>query len=181
MTRGVHTGNGRDWPAERIEKLRGLAAAGLSARQMADKMGMTRNSVLGKCFRLDIPIQRQPKKVRKVRSRPKVATNDGFRPTYAASRSGRKSYHPASRGLGLAVREPAVHLAPGMIDLPAEPTAATAVTIMGLTDTTCRWPLGEPTVNMLYCGAATEFGSYCPFHSRKAYKMRGEPDDRPLP
>jgi GcrA cell cycle regulator len=167
MTRGVHTGNGRDWPAERIEKLRGLAAAGLSAREMGNKMGMSRNSVLGKCYRLGIVIQRQVKgpkrRLRAEVGNVRITLNTPRRPGGARP---------------MAIHAAATLQPPEPI---TEPTLGSAVTIMGLTDKTCRWPLGEPSPEMLYCGAATEFGSYCPFHSRKAHKVRGEPDDRPQP
>lgn len=163
----------RDWPLDRLERLATLAADGLSARQMADKMHMSRNAILGMCYRRGIAITRQAegRKRRRVRSKPRVEVMDGWRPTYASG------HHPASRGLGYALTAPAVHLPPGLMDLPAEPTAATAVTIMGLTGQSCRWPVGgEPNVNMLYCGAtkATDRLSFCPFHCRMAYRPRGE-------
>jgi hypothetical protein len=48
------------------------------------------------------------------------------------------------------------------------------VTILGLRDGTirqCRWPLGLPSAEMLYCGAATVNGSsWCQHHHARVWQ-----------
>ena len=155
-----------EWTAEQTQRLRELATQDLSASQIGAALGVTKNAALGKMHREGIPMPRPKLKTRKGRSRPqphKIRLYDGWR----------TPRQTASRGLGQVFRDQAVHLPPGLIDLPAEPTAATAVDIIGLTPTSCRWPLGEPTADMLYCGATIGVGSYCPFHTMKAFRPRG--------
>lgn len=52
-----------------------------------------------------------------------------------------------------------------------DPSLRFACTIMGLGDETCRWPMGEPTHDMLYCGAPTAgYGPYCAWHTKISCK-----------
>ncbi|MDI4667129.1 GcrA family cell cycle regulator, partial [Xanthobacter autotrophicus] len=45
-------------------------------------------------------------------------------------------------------------------------------TIMNLTESTCRWPIGEPgKENFHFCGARSNPGTpYCTTHARMAYQ-----------
>ena len=42
------------WTQERVELLKSRFAAGLSCRQMADEIGVSRNAVIGKLSRLNL-------------------------------------------------------------------------------------------------------------------------------
>jgi GcrA cell cycle regulator len=46
--------NGATWTSERIELLKRCLHAGLSCRQIADEIGVTRNAVIGKMNRLGL-------------------------------------------------------------------------------------------------------------------------------
>lgn len=49
--------------------------------------------------------------------------------------------------------------------------SANPVTLMGLESRHCRWPLGEPSHDMLYCGDTAELDQpYCSTHCRLAYQ-----------
>lgn len=49
------------WPEELVKKLRRLAKRGLSASEIAEKMGdFTRNAIIGKCHRSKIALKRTP-------------------------------------------------------------------------------------------------------------------------
>ncbi len=52
----------------------------------------------------------------------------------------------------------------------SDPALRFACTIMDLTSETCRWPMGEPAHDMLYCGAPIPMGSYCGYHQSVAYQ-----------
>lgn len=45
------------WTEEEITQLRKLAREGLSGAQIAERFGITRNAILGKCHRLGIKLQ----------------------------------------------------------------------------------------------------------------------------
>ena len=51
----------KSWPSERIELLKNLCRRNWSPRQIADRLGMTRNAVIGKANRLGMPIYQKPK------------------------------------------------------------------------------------------------------------------------
>ncbi len=57
------------------------------------------------------------------------------------------------------------------VDLPPDQSDC-AVTILGLTDSTCRWPIERPAEPMLYCGAAPiqDGKPYCQRHDRLAHR-----------
>lgn len=44
------------WTSEKVQEIRELASEGLSARQIGDKVGRTRNSIIGKLRRMGIPL-----------------------------------------------------------------------------------------------------------------------------
>lgn len=44
------------WTEERVEILRRLAIEGYSSSQVADELGLSRNAVIGKAYRLGIPL-----------------------------------------------------------------------------------------------------------------------------
>ena len=52
----------KSWPSERIELLKNLCRRNWSPRQIAERLGMTRNAVIGKANRLGMPIYQKPPK-----------------------------------------------------------------------------------------------------------------------
>jgi hypothetical protein len=48
------------------------------------------------------------------------------------------------------------------------------LTVVDLTDGTCRWPTGNPRdlSTFRYCGGAAHSGPYCDHHARLAYMPR---------
>jgi GcrA cell cycle regulator len=158
----TYRGTGKsDWPIERVEQLQVLAAKGLSARQMADKMKMSRNAILGMCYRRGIAIVKQASKPKQRRIRAGVG-------------NARITLNTPRRPRGdptLVFEAPATQ--PPQIPIDA-PSLSLAVKIMGLKDDSCRFPVSEePDVNMLYCGAVQQNGcSYCPYHAQLAVRQR---------
>lgn len=138
----------RTWTDDRIEHLRVLAADGLSASAIAAGLGggMSRNAVIGKLHRLGLaPTGRT------------VAAKPG-RPKVTKTRR-----HPFNQPRALAL---ALETAAPIIELPPD-QSPDACTIIQLTSESCRWPLGEPSPDMLYCGSQKWPGSsYCARHAR---------------
>lgn len=63
---------------------------------------------------------------------------------------------------------------PEIMDLPPDESPH-AITITDLGEDHCRWPLGTPAHDMLYCGDGAMRGlPYCARHSRIAYRMPGQ-------
>lgn len=136
------------WTDERVASLTKLWAEGLSGSEIATQLGgITRNSVIGKVHRLGLPKREDdraqpalPKKPRTFRTKPKF------------------NGHVE---LGFEF-EP--------IPEPTPDIATSPVTLLDLTDDTCRWPYGDPgTPDFHFCGGQSLDGPYCTRHARMAY------------
>jgi GcrA cell cycle regulator len=136
----------------RVEQLKTLWADGLSASQVAARLGVTRGMVTGKVHRLGL---NRPKPIHPRRTVPRP------RPMPAA-------LIPAQRG-----RDQRGHLEP----LPLPPPAATdtpRVSLLDASDSACRWPCAEIEAVAAglpyYCGLKKVPGlPYCPDHARRAF------------
>jgi GcrA cell cycle regulator len=144
------------WTDERVEELKKLWAEGLSASQIAKKIGgVTRNAVIGKVHRLGLSGRAAP-------SRPSSRPARAPKPRVAAS-TPVKSKVPAPRK----AVEPTV-TAPDPEPLPNGEFA----TVLTLKDSMCKWPLGDPASgDFRFCGHRTKAGdAYCEAHSQIAYQ-----------
>jgi GcrA cell cycle regulator len=154
------------WTDERVEQLKKLWAEGLSASQIAGRLGgVTRNAVIGKVHRLGLSGRATTSRMKSHRARPRsVSTNTAKRAV--KSRFGtvgnpalRALYHPDAE----AYVPPAEEL---------EIPLAERKTIQMLTETSCRWPIGDPqTPDFHFCNRSKVPGlSYCEHHARRAYQ-----------
>ena len=154
------------WTDEALADMRRLLAEGLSAARVAAELNsrfglaLTRNAVLGKCWRLGIvrTVKKAPK--RKWEARPP-----------------------------LIVRRAQLRLAPAQVKAlpppaPPEPVAiqpSLRVKLLDLREGMCRWPDGDPITDadFGFCGAAVARNadtarSFCVHHCRIAYVPVGE-------
>jgi GcrA cell cycle regulator len=138
------------WTDERIELLKVLWADGMSASQMAARLGgISRNAVLGKVHRLGLPLRELPK----------------YRLTCAPQKRA-TPLSPMRRHKTRADGEP---LAPKFSVMPLPPEQQRPAKLMAfvdLTDKSCRFSYGDPkTKDFGFCGCETAPGSsYCPGH-----------------
>jgi len=164
------------WTDERVELLKKLWADGLSASQIAGRLGagVTRNAVIGKVHRLNLsgraqqPRTAQPRQPRKQRE-PSLA--GGGRPTGMPSMptAGSTALKPVLRA-EMAPR-PAALPEPKPVRL-VDIARDGRVTILHLSDKTCKWPIGDPgSEEFCFCGHGPRDGSpYCEYHARLAYQ-----------
>jgi GcrA cell cycle regulator len=151
------------WTPEREAELRQLWSQGLTASQIAARLGASsRNSIIGKVHRLGLS---QPKGARLSREEINRLHNERRRERRARGVERRSS----GRYTSLPYPE----------KLPSEPqtqlagvSAGKGVTLLELTWRTCRWPLwGPDTDHGEYCGARPVDGlPYCVTHCRMAYR-----------
>lgn len=157
------------WNDERVELLKRLWGEGLSASQIAGELGgVTRNAVIGKVHRLGL--SGRVKAATPARPRKSRVEAPAPRPSNPQAR-------PATAGnTALAtVLETMVETAPAPAPKPVSGNVvpmATRCTIMNLTESTCRWPVGEPgTEGFHFCGGRSAPGMpYCTHHARMAYQ-----------
>lgn len=138
------------WTDERIAEMRRLSDEGLSRGQIAAAMGVTRNTICGKMNRLGIVNNPRPKRTRTQPTIPPVtpeqvqAINEIVAPEFEED---------------------------GWMTVETD-HAPNTFTIMDLTNTSCRWPVGN-VLPQQFCGCnqanMVEGRPYCPGHRRMSY------------
>jgi GcrA cell cycle regulator len=154
-----------DWTDETIARLRALWDEGHSTAEVGRRLGVTKNAVVGKAHRLNLParpspIRRSTGEARTVRRAPRRTTGPTL-PVLAAA------LIPA------APRPVEAKVAPAVRPVPAATRPAGR-------RTACSWPLGEPgTPSFGFCGEHAIHGKpYCPGHAAIAYvKVRDRRED----
>lgn len=141
------------WTDERVELLKGYFAAGLSCRQIAGEIGVSRNAVIGKLSRLNL--------TRDDGHKPRRST----RPDAAKGRAKtepRRQYHLLKAVYG----EPQ----PAAADEPIHSTHCCS--LLELSEQRCRWPISNPGAeDFRFCGNTPFQGlPYCAGHTRLAYR-----------
>lgn len=158
-----------DWSAASVALLRQRWADGASARAIAQELGggVSRCAVLGKVHRLKL---KQPE------SKPRHWRNEKARPrrrrpaarSRRAEERGMSALMAAFQTLGLDFSAADARTAYRH----AEKAFGPACGLLDLTETTCRWPIGEPgQEGFAYCGAAPfRRYPYCVGHCVIAYR-----------
>jgi GcrA cell cycle regulator len=172
------------WTEERVETLKRLWAEGLSASQIAGKLGMgvTRNAVIGKVHRLNLAGRVNTPRTQTPRTARKPAA-DGHN---TAPRGPSRPSMPTAGATALkSFAQPQSN--PRLAPLPepkplrlVESSKDGRITILHLSDKTCKWPIGDPQhEDFCFCGHGPRDGSpYCEYHARIAYQPAQERNRR---
>jgi len=158
------------WTDDRVAKLSKLWADGLSASQIAAELGgVTRNAVIGKVHRLGLSGRAKPASTGGAKTRRKPAPRSGGT-SYQRPRSSTRS--AGNTALKMDVR-PEARAKP--IENLVAPESK-KLTLLDLTESTCKWPTGDPTrPGFSFCGHKTqEDKPYCEFHSKLAFQPPSE-------
>ncbi|SFN91397.1 Global cell cycle regulator GcrA [Cohaesibacter marisflavi] len=160
------------WTDERVELLKKLWAEGLSASQVASELGgVTRNAVIGKVHRLGLsgrakttttaPRPRRPRNQQT--SRPARTSSSSTAAPSVGATALKVESQPQSAPQPKAVKNPQAD--------PVVVPISKRASILTLTETTCKWPIGDPgDTDFHFCGHKSESGSpYCKYHSEIAY------------
>ncbi|MBU3031404.1 GcrA family cell cycle regulator [Paracoccus marinaquae] len=192
------------WTDERVETLKRMWGEGQSASAIAKELGgVTRNAVIGKVHRLGLsnrndeaeaaPAAADPAVEKKIEKKPSPEA----RPEPAAARPEPAAAQPqpaAQPSFTPATRRPIV---PAGQPLPPQPSAneispealasvreiekkARRLTLMELTERTCKWPIGDPaTEKFWFCGLPSQPGKpYCEAHVGVAFQPMSSRRDR---
>jgi GcrA cell cycle regulator len=190
------------WPDARVELLKKMWAEGQSASQIAKELGgVTRNAVIGKVHRLGLSnragsnasaateakaapkpkAEAKPKPVPKPAPAPKA--EPAPKPAPAASAPvpmpARKQIIPA--GQPLPPQPSANEISPEALARVSEvEKKAKKLTLMDLTERTCKWPVGDPaTDDFWFCGLPVQQGKpYCEAHVGVAFQPMSSRRDR---
>ncbi len=148
------------WTDERVELLKKLWQDGLSASQIAAELGgVTRNAVIGKVHRLGLSGRGQPTSTIK---RQRRTHPSGMRRTRTMT-VGNLALKQSVDALPEAAHLPRRNV---VVPIPKK------LSILQLTETTCKWPIGDPGQEDFYfCGHdPLESRPYCEYHAGVAYQ-----------
>ncbi|WP_394690859.1 GcrA family cell cycle regulator [Hoeflea sp.] len=168
-----------NWTDERVEKLTKLWADGLSASQIAAQLGgVSRNAVIGKVHRLNLPGRAKSGGQSSVRTKRTTAAPRA--PAYAG-RNAAQTTRTVSRSSGGAALKQDVD-AVAAEDLDTRPMEDVVVpisrrlTLVELSERTCKWPIGDPLLDGFhFCGNDSCDGSpYCSYHAKLAFQPSSE-------
>jgi GcrA cell cycle regulator len=146
------------WTPERVEQLKRCFDAGLTCREIAADIGVSRNAVIGKLSRLNLT--REPRE------------DDAARPARKAT-----ARAPRARTVRHQIRM--LHAeygeAPLADELPIE--NGHCCSLLELDEQRCRWPVETPDASdFRFCGNQPVGGlPYCAGHARLAYQPASRP------
>ncbi|WP_353471255.1 GcrA family cell cycle regulator [Salipiger sp. H15] len=197
------------WTDERVELLKKMWAEGQSASQIAKELGgVTRNAVIGKVHRLGLsnrtapaggaapaapaaPVKEAKPAAKEAKAKPAPKAEPAATPEPVREAATSVETRPAPLGPS---RKPIV---PAGQPLPPQPSAneispealakvseiekkAKKLTLMDLTERTCKWPVGDPaTEDFWFCGLPVQQGKpYCEAHVGVAFQPMSSRRDR---
>ncbi|MFV0244886.1 MAG: GcrA family cell cycle regulator [Qingshengfaniella sp.] len=190
------------WTEERVEILKRMWSDGQSASQIAKELGgVTRNAVIGKVHRLGLSNRAAPAGKTETPAEPPPAAETRAprpaapaQPAKPAERREQPAAAPQPSRAVTPLRKPVV---PAGQPLPPQPSAneispealasqrevekrARRLTLMELTERTCKWPIGDPaTQDFWFCGLPVEQGKpYCEAHVGVAFQPMSSRRDR---
>ncbi|MGR3464910.1 GcrA family cell cycle regulator [Limimaricola sp.] len=192
------------WTDERVETLKRMWNEGQSASQIAKELGgVTRNAVIGKVHRLGLsnrtgvapqsapaapqaaPAPAQPAAPAAARpepaapAEPEAEKASGEDDSPIPMSAARRAIIPA--GQPLPPQPSANEISPEALAKVSEvEKGAKKLTLMELTEKTCKWPVGDPaTDNFWFCGLPTQSGKpYCEAHVGVAFQPMSSRRDR---
>jgi GcrA cell cycle regulator len=187
-----------EWSDEVIGQLRALWAEGHSTAEIGRRLGVTKNAIVGKAHRLDLParpspIRRDPDAAPVRRTTVRRVEGPTLPPLPSAVADGETGAQGFAPVLAAPVRPPAmarpivtpppvprpIVIAPRPVAMPPPRPVAVAPRPYGRV-VTCCWPLGEPgTREFRFCDVPSEPGRpYCEDHVKVAYvKVRDRRED----
>jgi GcrA cell cycle regulator len=144
------------WTEERIELLKNRFEAGLSCREIACDIGVSRNAVIGKLSRLNLKREKNSDVPRPARKHPAKAS--------VSAKRLRSIPRLQYRMLQAIYSEPAAD------DVPIH--NGRCCSLLELNKERCRWPISTPGADdFCFCGNTPVEGlPYCAGHTRLAYR-----------
>lgn len=181
------------WTDERVETLKKMWIGGKSASEIAKELGgITRNAVIGKVHRLGLSNRATPTTSKTSKKSVKKTTAKAARKP--ATKPVEKINPLIPKSTTIPPRKPIIRAGQ---PLPPQPSAneiseetlakvalveqkAKKLTLMGLTEKTCKWPVGDPaTEDFWFCGLSVETGKpYCEAHNGVAFQPMTSRRDR---
>jgi GcrA cell cycle regulator len=141
------------WTDERLERLKNRFEAGLTCREIANDIGVSRNAVIGKLSRLNLTREKN---------------GDARRPTEKDAAKGRRP--KAAPRLQYQMLKALYGEPQPAADEPID--NGHCCSLLELSEQRCRWPISTPgAADFCFCGNTPLKGlPYCAGHTRLAYR-----------
>lgn len=167
-----------NWTDERVERLKRLWSEGLSASQIAAQLGgVSRNAVIGKVHRLNLPGRAKAggsTAASRAAKRPAPAPRPANYPSRVTTRT-------VARAAGSTMLKEEIDV-DGVETIEIRPVGnvilpiSRKLVLTELTERTCKWPIGDPMKDDFhFCGCeSADTSPYCGYHAKLAYQPVGE-------
>ena len=167
-----------NWTDERVERLKRLWSEGLSASQIAAQLGgVSRNAVIGKVHRLNLPGRAKAggsTAASRAAKRPAPAPRPANYPSRVTTRT-------VARAAGSNMLKEEIDV-DGVETIEIRPVGnvilpiSRKLVLTELTERTCKWPIGDPMKDDFhFCGCeSADTSPYCSYHAKLAYQPVGE-------
>lgn len=146
------------WTEEMVEGLKSMWKQGLTTNEIAKNLGVSKNSIVGKVHRLNLTARPSPIKKKDETAEVSKATAAPAPAAPAAKPTKKITINPVEIKTPIAAGE-------------TKNTQEGCISLMELSNHTCRWPLGDPREDTFcFCGKKVRTGqTYCEEHAAIAY------------
>ena len=159
------------WTDKMVEDLKNLWQTGLTTSEIAKKLGVSKNSIVGKVHRLSLSGRPSPIKKKEETQKIKVKTPKKNK----LSQEKEEKFSVQQEDLLFDTENEIKIDVVSEVIVPVENGSSEEnVRLTDLDNHTCRWPIGDPRdENFHFCGKKVRTGqTYCEEHSSIAYVKR---------
>ncbi len=175
-----------EWTADVILRLRGFWEEGHSTAEIGRRLGVSKNAVVGKAHRLDLPARPSPIRrdgIQAVIRRPSCRIAGPTLPPLSSNAPA--SPPPPKATAAFVSNDPPVKAAAPVVSSPRPPPRAVEIPRLSVARPfarliACCWPIGEPgTKSFRFCDDGAVSGKpYCAAHAALAYvRVRDRRED----
>ena len=159
------------WTDKMVEDLRLMWKQGLTTGEIGKRLGVSKNSIVGKVHRLQLDARPSPiKKKEELEAESVAAAQPTLQPEV---KEPKKAPQPAKDVKeNKEAKEPKTPAKPAaQATKPVADKKNDIIRLADLDNRTCRWPIGDPKdENFHFCGKKVRVGqTYCEEHSLMAY------------
>lgn len=155
------------WTDEMVEDLRRMWKEGLTTGEIGKRLGVSKNSIVGKVHRLGLSGRPSP-----IKKKESIAGSIAPEAVKTEKNKSQKTAKPVLKTTVPAVEKTTEKKeAPKNCNSAKEAPSNGFISLTDLDNHTCRWPLGDPKdENFHFCGKKVRIGqTYCDEHSAVAY------------
>lgn len=160
------------WTDEMVDQLRAMWVEGLTTGEIGKRLGVSKNSIVGKVHRLGLSGRPSPIKKKEDGNAAAPAAEPQAKPAKEKNPPKEpKAAKPKPEKTAVA-EEVSVEKMPEKTECVSKPHSHNGKTMLtDLDNHTCRWPLGDPKdENFHFCGKKVRIGqTYCDEHANIAY------------